>query len=242
MIKIIEILKKINRKYPNLKKILLRVFNNNLMYLIKKNNTPISNVYGLDRGIPIDRYYIEKFLEENKIYINGKCLEVLNNQYTIKYGENIIISDIIDIDKNNKKATIYGDLRKMEMIKNDYYDCIILTQVFQFIDDLDSAIKECHRILKPGGTILATMPSVSRIDCVSGVDGDYWRFTKSSIKYLFEKIFKEKELKIETVGNVKICSNFLIGISQEEISKKQLNYNDINFPLLVTLRATKNKI
>ncbi len=34
------------------------------------------------------------------------------------------------------------------------YDCIILTQTLQLIDDLGAAIAECSRILRPGGVLL----------------------------------------------------------------------------------------
>jgi len=34
-------------------------------------NKPISTVFGLDRGTAIDRYYIEKFYNENKDLISG---------------------------------------------------------------------------------------------------------------------------------------------------------------------------
>ena len=42
-------------------------------YNLRKTK-PISNVFGLDRGTPIDRFYIEDFLYKNKSLIKGKCL------------------------------------------------------------------------------------------------------------------------------------------------------------------------
>ncbi len=201
---------------------------------------PLSDLYGLDRGEAIDRFFIEKFLSENKESITGKCLELLNNDYTTKYGNNVSISDILDIDSTNTNATICGDIKNLHQLQDNQYDCIILTQVLQFIDDCDSAISECHRILKKDGVLLVTVPSVSRIDCVSGVDGDYWRFTKASSKYLFEKYFDKNKITIESNGNAVLGAKFLLGFAQEEVSKKQLEYNDPNFPLLITIKACKS--
>jgi ubiquinone/menaquinone biosynthesis C-methylase UbiE len=145
-------------------------------------------------------------------------------------------SDILDIDINNPKATIYGDLRFMPQIKENTYDCIILTQTLQYIDDYSAAIRECHRILKPGGVLLATVPTVARIG-YSGVSGDYWRFTKAGAEYSFKKVFKE--VKAEAFGNLRTCFKSLVGASQEFSNKTEMNYPDSNFPLIVGIIAKK---
>ena len=78
----------------------------------KRSLKPISTKFGFDRGEPIDRYYIESFLEENKDYIKGVCLEITDNAYTKKFGgDRVVKSDVLDIDRTNKQANIYGDLR-----------------------------------------------------------------------------------------------------------------------------------
>lgn len=210
------------------------------LYFLIKPDRPISNFYGLDRGKAIDRFYIEKFLEENRGYIKGNCLELLNNDYTIKYGGNCVLkSDILDIDKNNEKANIIGDIRNLkDIIPDNSYDCIILTQVLQFIDDYTSALLECKRILKKNGYLLITVPSVSRIDCISGLEGDFWRFTESSLNYISNNKFDV--IKITSVGNVKTAVSFLLGLSQEDIRKDDFCFNDKNFPVIITAVLRNN--
>lgn len=211
-------------------------------YFLINSTKPISKYYGLERGNSIDRYYIDKFLEKNKNKIRGNCLEILNNNYTTKYGiSKNIKSDVLDIEKENKKANIIDDLRNLKKISDNTYNCIILTQVLQFIDDLDSAISECFRILKPGGVLLATLPSISRIDCVANIKGDFWRFTKASAKFLFEKQFESSKLDISSFGNAKSGAYFFVGFSQEDVSQKILEENDQNFPVIITVRAQKNE-
>jgi len=197
-------------------------------------------MYGLDRGQAIDRYYIENFLEKNKKDINGIVLELLDSNYTRKYGQiNIVRSDILDIDVANKKATVYADLANAENVKSDTYDCFILTQTLQFIFDLKNALYHSYRILKPGGTLLVTLPCVSRIDCVAGIDSDFWRFTKASANKMFSEFFPSDCIQIEVYGNVLVCTSFLVGLSREELKKEELDYYDPNFPLLVCIRAMK---
>jgi hypothetical protein len=77
----------------------------------KNSLQPMSSVFGFDRGLPIDRYYIESFLEKNKKFIKGHCLEVHDSAYTIKYGEDRVTSyDAVDVDTSNTQANIYADL------------------------------------------------------------------------------------------------------------------------------------
>src|SRR3989304_5790986 len=48
--------------------------------------TPISRIFGLNRGLPIDRYYIEQFLSEHASDIQGRGLEIGDNFYPQKIG------------------------------------------------------------------------------------------------------------------------------------------------------------
>lgn len=236
------------KKYPtvfsflrSIYKIIYRnIIKNKSLYFFSSSPFPISNIYGFDRGKPLDRFYIEKFLENNREDVRGVCLELLNNEYTKKYGCNKVYESVIlDIEKKNTKATLISDLRNLKEVKDNTFDCIILTQVLQFIDDIDSAILECYRTLKPGGVLLATMPSISRIDCTSGEVGDYWRFTTASANYLFGKKFKKENTFISSQGNAKTGLYFYAGLAVEDTSRKLLSVNDKNFPLIITVRVIK---
>lgn len=236
-------LKKNLKKLPfseDTKKFFRRLIRPRALYFLINTTAPASDYYGFDRGRPIDRLYIENFLEQNRHDIHGVCLELLNNNYTATYGrEDVVKSDVLDIDETNKNATVIDDLRNLRKIADNTYDCIILTQVLQFIDDVDACVFECHRVLKNGGVLLATLPSVSRVDCIAGVDGDYWRFTEASAKYMFKKLFKPEKLSVSTYGNVRSGISFYAGLAQEDVSVKMLEKNDPNFPLIVTVRAIK---
>jgi SAM-dependent methyltransferase len=202
--------------------------------------TPVSRNYGFDRGTPVDRYYIEKFLEENEADIKGSVLEIKERCYTKFFGESkVSCSDILDFNTCNKSATIYADLRYTKALPKKKYDCIILTQTLHWIDNYDAVIKNLHGMLNKNGILLCTLPSVSRIDYDVGEEGDFWRFTKASARYIFKKHFAEDKLQIKAYGNVFIDICFLKGVSVEEISTDELDYYDKYFPLIVCVRATK---
>ncbi len=216
------------------------ILKNKYCYFLKSTTVPLSDQYGFDRGTPLDRFFIEDFLKKNISDIKGTCLEILSNDYTIKYGANKITkSDILDIEATNQKATIIDDLRQLQKINACTYDTIILTQVLQFIDNVEAAISECHRILKPGGTLLVTLPCLSRADCTSGVSGDFWRFTQASAKYLFEKKFSPKNLTIDFYGNVRSGLYFYAGLAIPDTPKQVLMDKDESFPTIITIKAVK---
>lgn len=221
--------------------LIVRVVKPNAAYYLfgrtYKSTRPLSEIYGFDRGKPIDRYYIEQFMEENKDLIKGNCMEITNNDYIIKFGgDKVTHSDAFDIDTANIHATIYGDLRNAHMIADKTYDCLIITQTFVMIDDFDSAVKECFRILKPGGVLLCTMPCLGRV----GKDlNQYWRFTQASGKYVFCKSFGEENVESKTYGNVLAGQCFWVGMASNELTQDELNIHDPEYPVIVAVKAVK---
>lgn len=200
-------------------------------------SNPISYKNGFDRGLPVDRYYIENFLWANKDLITGVCLEIHDSNYTKKYGGNRITKAVaLDIDKKNKLADIYGDLRNLSEIQDNVYDTIILTHTIGMIDNYEAVISECYRVLKPGGWILVTAPSA--IGAVMHPMESHWRFTFASARFVFSKYFKSK-LEVKTFGNLISAQAFLIGLATEELSINEIERNDQCFPIIVTVKAQK---
>ncbi|HEX5467803.1 MAG TPA: methyltransferase domain-containing protein [Gaiellaceae bacterium] len=203
-----------------------------------RRTSPLSDVWGRDRGEPLDRYYIERFLEREKSRIRGDVVEMLNAEYTERFGTEVVRSDVLDIDANNPHATVVADLAAADGVPSDSYDCFILTQTLQFVYDLRAAVETVHRILRPGGTVLCTVPSVSRIGR-RYLENEYWRFTSASCAALFGEAFPGGEVVVRSHGNVLTGVAFLLGMAQEELSSRELDADDPFFPLLVTVRATK---
>jgi SAM-dependent methyltransferase len=169
--------------------------------------------------------------------IKGVCLEVTDTAYIDKYGaEKVTKADALDINRNNKMATIYGDLRDLSNVESNTYDCIIITQTFVMIDEYEAAIRECHRILKPGGYVLVTMPCLGP---VWNIDSHFWRWTRASAEYLFKKYFPNDLLEVQTYGNALAGQCFWVGLSLDEISEDELEYNDKFFPVIVSVKVRK---
>ena len=119
---------------------------------------PISADQGFDRGRPVDRRYIRDFLSRHRDDIRGRVLEVGGDGYTRMFGSGVARSDVVDRRPDNPAATMVADLSRAPEIADATYDCVILTQTLQYIFDIRGAIATVHRILRPGGVALATVP------------------------------------------------------------------------------------
>jgi SAM-dependent methyltransferase len=203
-----------------------------------RRTAPLSDQWGRDRGTPIDRYYIEQFLDRKRASIRGHVLEVLDSGYTLRFGSGVTRSDVLDIDPSNPDATIVADLAAADAVPSQTFDCFILTQTLQFIYDVRAALSHVHRILKPGGVVLCTVPSVSRIGR-RYLESEYWRFTPASARKLFAERFGEAAVAVEARGNVLTSIAFLTGMSAEELSSREMEALDPFFPLVVTICASR---
>lgn len=205
-----------------------------------RRTTPVSRDWGFDRGRAIDRYYIERFLEDQAADIEGVVLELQDPGYAERFGgRRVTRCDVVDLDPANRRATIVSDLRSAANIASDAYDCVILTQTLHLIDDVRAVVAECARVLRPGGVLLATLPCASRVSLEYGQDGDFWRVTEAGSRKLFSEIFPLEALDVRACGNVLVNTAFLYGLACHELAEAEFEEVDPYFPLLVTVRAQK---
>ena len=200
---------------------------------------PVSRAFGSDRGTPIDRYYIENFLRNHAAAIQGRVLEIADNAYTLKFGSGVTHSDILNAVPSGD-ATIVGDLTTGENIPESAFDCIILTQTLHVTYDIHSTILNCMKALKPGGTLLLTVPGISQISRYD-MDrwGDYWRFTDKSLKTLLSESVPEDMVDIQSYGNIAVAKAFLDGLALEELDQQTIDHRDDDYQVLLTAKVCK---
>jgi hypothetical protein len=199
---------------------------------------PVSRTFGFDRGMPIDRFYIERFLASRSSLIAGRVLEIGDRVYTERFGSAVEQSDVLHATGESDQTTLVGDLATGEGVPEAAFDCIVLTQTLPFIFDVAGAVAGTRRALKPGGWVLATVPGISQISRFD-MDrwGDFWRFTDASVRRLFADGFDPVE--VETHGNVAAASGFLQGLATEEMKREVLEQTDPDYQLLITVAARR---
>jgi len=198
---------------------------------------PLSAVWGLERGLPLDRHYIEAFLRQHAGDVRGRVLEVKDPGYTRMFGgDRVTGSDVLDVDRGNRQATIVADLAAADTIPAERFDCFILTQTLHVIYDVPAALAHALRILKPGGVLLCTLPVASRMNCEGP---DYWRFTAAAAWRLFAEVLPAENVQVTAYGNLLASTAFLHGLAADELAAGDLDRLDPAFPLLLGVRAVK---
>ena len=203
--------------------------------------TPISTTFGFDRGLPIDRYYIERFLQSHSADILGRVLEIGDSGYTRRFGgERVTHFDVLHAVSGNSLATLVGDLATGTGIPQSTFDCMVLTQTLHVVYGVRAAVANSFTALKPGGVLLATLPGISQ---VSRYDmdrwGDYWRLTDASARRLFGGVFGPENVQVVTFGNVLAACAFLQGLAAHELRRDELEYRDRDYQVTIGVRAVK---
>jgi SAM-dependent methyltransferase len=204
---------------------------------------PVSDNFGYDRGTPIDRFYIERFLEQHAGDIAGRALEVGDDAYCRRFGaQRVTQQDVLHVSADNPAATIIGDLSVRDTLPANAFDCLVLTQTLHLVFDMAAAVAEMHRSLKPGGVVLLTVPGITRIDRGQwGGEHWFWSLTAASATRLFGVVFGAEHVQVHSHGNVFAATAFLQGLALEEVERAKLEVSDACFPVIVTVRARKRE-
>jgi SAM-dependent methyltransferase len=204
-----------------------------------RRTLPFSDCYGFDRGLPIDRYYIDAFLAREAGSIRGEVLEVRDPKYALLFGgADATQIHVLDIDATNPEATVIADLTVAGSLPYEAYNSIIMTQTLHVTSDDAAGFRTLWRALRPGGVLLFTGPCISRIDNTVH-DWDHWRYTPVGLRARLAKVLPGAEVTVEAHGNVLTGAAFLYGIAAQELTEEELAADDPRFPLIVCARVLK---
>jgi SAM-dependent methyltransferase len=202
---------------------------------------PYERKYGMGLGRPVDRVYIEGFLERHAVDIHGDVLEILDPMYTHRFGgARVERADVLDASPSGSEATVTGNLETGEGLPREGYDCFICTQTLSLIYNVRSAVRNAHAVLRPGGVLLVTVPGISQqADPAHEEFPDYWRFTKLALRRLLEEPFGPGAVEVEAHGTVAATAAFVYGIPASEINPALLTPHDPDYEMVVCGRAVR---
>jgi len=202
--------------------------------------SPISPIFALDRGFPIERYYIEEFLRAHASDIRGRALEFGDTFYLDRFGGDGVTRKDVFSYVPSPTATVVGDLSGTGDLPTDAFDCIVCTQTVQMIFDIRLAVRRLSAMLRPGGVLLLTTHGISKVGRHLDRDGwgEYWHLTRQAAQTLFEDAF-EGAFEIEAYGNVLAATCALHGLASEELRREELDYRDRDFDVIVGVRAVR---
>jgi len=200
---------------------------------------PFSAYYGFERGTPVDRYYLDRFLESHRDDISGDVLEIQGSGYTTRYGRGVRRADTVDIAPQFS-ATYTCDLAASEgVIPSDAFDCFLLPNTLSVLRDLEGCLRQALRIVRPGGTILGTAAVLCQLQRDGG---DYWRMSPEGWRVVAERAWPGCEVSVTSYGNCLTATAAIMGIALEELTPAELDVQDPQFPVLVGLRCRKARV
>lgn len=187
--------------------------------------------WGYERGTPVDRWYIRRWLQEQAPHVRGRTLEIKEDLYSSELGATAV--EVLDIDAANPRATLVADLCEPGALPPTGYDSAVVTQTLQFVADPAAAVRHLLGALRPGGSLLLTVPCLSRVDGPA----DRWRWTPAGARDLLESCAPGRVREVTGLGNGLAGRAFLFGLAAEDLTTAALATHDPALPLLVAARV-----
>ncbi len=200
---------------------------------------PFSECWGFDRGSPVDRYYLHRFLERHSHAIRGTVLEVQDSIYTQRFGRDVVNAHTIDINPAHR-PTFRCDLARSDgVIPSDGYDCFLLPNTLCFLQDLEESLRHALRVVRPGGYLLASGSTLVPFAPDARDGEDRWHLSAVGWQAVAKAAWPSCEPEIESHGNCIAAVAAMLGLAQEELSAEELDVNDPRYPVLVTIALRK---
>lgn len=214
------------RRAPHVQRMMLGIRFGDL-----RRTSPLT-AWGFPRGTPVDRWYIESFLREHADLVSGQVLEVKEDLYASDLGAEQV--HVVDLDAANQEATIVGDLCSAGTLPPQAFDAVLLTQTLQYLTAPVAAVQHVLASLRPGGTLLISVPCLGRLDGPT----DSWRWTPTGLEMHLREAARASAAEVEVVGmgNSLAARAFLFGMAAEDLDPGVLAENDPDCPLVVVAR------
>lgn len=85
-------------------------------------------------------------------------------------------------------------------VEGGSFDLVLCTEVLEHASDPQGIVNECHRVLKPGGTLIVTVPTIFP---QHGYPADNWRFMPDGLKHLMRDF-----ADVSVIGELDLSETF----------------------------------
>jgi hypothetical protein len=201
-----------------------------------RRTTPFSSSFGFERGTPIDRHYLHRFLDAHRHAITGRVLEVQTDSYTKRFGHQVRRADTFDIVPDFAPTYLCDFAHCESLIHDASYDCVLLPNALQHFRDLDRCLLQALRIAAAGGVILA---STAGLLPLTGDTPDYWRLSPDGWRERLAQAWADADVEVSGHGNCLAVVAAQLGLAVEELTAAELDVHDARYPLLTTIVCRK---
>lgn len=198
-----------------------------------KRQIPFCPQFGNLRGIPIDRYYLDKFIEAIHNEISGVTLEIAGDKANPERFKLTNVTSYVTLNLEGKDADIIGDAHDPKAVDKGSLDTVLLFNVLEHCERPWVVVENIYNWLKPGGQVFCMVPSAQR---VHRQPQDYWRIFPDAMNSLFVRFPRRK---LYVYGNPLTTLAAYYGIAHEELSREELDYYHEDYPVANCIHAQK---
>jgi SAM-dependent methyltransferase len=95
--------------------------------------------------------------------------------------DQLTVYDGLDVDPRHANVRYVRSIMQMDEVPTGYYDIALCSEVLEHVDDPMAALREIHRVLSDGGTLLLSVPFLSRLH---NEPDDYFRYTEYGLRHM----------------------------------------------------------
>ena len=149
------------------------------------------------RNLVINRICERELKRCAEQYVRGRLIDIGCGPKPLKQLMAPFVSEHIGLDHENT----FHDKTNVDLVgtayeipcEDDSFDSALCSAVLEHLEEPEAAIRECHRVLKPGGIAVYTVPFFWHLH---EEPRDFFRYSRFGLQYLFEKAgFEIVELK-----------------------------------------------
>lgn len=195
---------------------------------------PVCARFGFSRGTPIDRYYLDKFIDKARPLVHGEVVEIGGRNsnretYAFEHAKRYRGFDIFASPDNS----LVGDAHDPKALPEAELDTLIAFNVLEHCPKPWLVIENMHRWLVPGGIALVMVPSAQRLH---RMPEDYWRPLPAALAHLFSTW---SECELHVYGNPVTTIAAFLGIAVEELNAAELDVFHPDYPVASCIIAKK---
>lgn len=131
------------------------------------------------------------------LHLTGRLIDIGCGCKPLRMLAHSHVSEHIGVDHhdtmhNKSEVDIFGTAYYIP-VEDASFDSAICTAVLEHLEEPELALRECYRVLKPGGKAIYTVPFIWHLH---EEPRDFFRFSKYGLDYLFRKAgFELVEIK-----------------------------------------------
>lgn len=121
-------------------------------------------------------------------YLRGHLIDIGCGVKPYKKLLEAFVSEHVGVDHegtlhNKSNVDLWGTAYDIPC-DDEHFDSALCTAVLEHLEEPESALRECFRVLKPAGYAIYSIPFIWHLH---EEPRDFYRYSKFGIKYLFEK-------------------------------------------------------